>query len=70
MGDLLQPWHLIILLLIGLPAVAIFTVPFWLISRRAGLHPAISLLTALPLIGVLAMYYIALAKWPNVPSAD
>ena len=67
MGDLLQPWHLIILLFI-VPMIAIAIVPLWMIAKRAGLNPAISLLTVVPFIGLIVMYYIAFARWPNVPS--
>lgn len=67
MGELFQPWHLMILVfMVPIAIVAIF--PLWTIAKRAGLNPAISLLTVLPLIGLIVMYYIAFAKWPNVPS--
>jgi len=67
MGNLLQPWHVILLLLV--PAmIAIAIVPLWMIAKRAGLPPAISLLTVIPIIGLIVMYYIAFAEWPNVPA--
>ena len=52
MGNLLQPWHVILLLLV--PAmIAIAIVPLWMIAKRAGLPPAISLLTVIPFLGFL-----------------
>jgi len=67
MGNLLQPWHVILLLLV--PAmIAIAIVPLWMIAKRAGLPPAISLLTVIPFLGLIVMYYIAFAEWPNVPA--
>lgn len=68
MGDLLQPWHILILLLVGVPMAVLTIVPLWMITKRAGLNPAISLLTVLPLIGLIVMYYIAFTKWPSLPS--
>jgi hypothetical protein len=67
MGELLSPWHLIVLMFVGV-MISIAIVPLWMIAKRAGLNPAISLLTVVPFIGLIVMYYIAFAKWPNVPS--
>lgn len=67
MGELFQPWHLIVLLFV--PAmIAIVIVPLWTIAKRAGLNPAISLLTVVPFIGLVVMYYIAFTRWPSLPS--
>jgi hypothetical protein len=65
-GDLLQPWHL--LLLGGLflfPTVIIGVIPFWFICRKAGFSPALSLLNLIPFcIGTLVLvYFLAFAPW-------
>lgn len=37
----------------------------WVIIKRTGLKPWISLLMLLPLINLFAYLYIAIAHWPN-----
>lgn len=42
----------------------LFVVPFWRICKRAGLKPALSLLTLIPGGIVVLLWVIAFAKWP------
>ncbi|OAT27608.1 hypothetical protein M975_4159 [Buttiauxella brennerae ATCC 51605] len=37
----------------------------WMIVRRTGLKPWVSLLLLLPIINLFAYLYIATARWPN-----
>jgi hypothetical protein len=69
MGELFSLPHLIFLLLIVPMFGAILVVPFWVIARRAGLNPALSLLAFIPVFGMIALYYIAFAQWPSLPGA-
>ncbi|MES2899624.1 MAG: hypothetical protein V4723_07840 [Pseudomonadota bacterium] len=42
--------------------------PLWRICQRAGFHPAVALLAAIPIIGLLAVLaLLAFAPWPNAP---
>jgi len=47
-----------------LPTV-LFVLPLWKICRRAGFHPALSLIAIVPLLGILIVGAIlAFAEWP------
>jgi hypothetical protein len=51
------------LLLIAL--VLVIVVPFWQIFKKAGFSPWLSLLTPIPIAGLVALFYLAFAKWPE-----
>jgi hypothetical protein len=50
MGELFQPWHLIVLALIGFVMLAVVLPPYWMIFKKAGFSPWLSLLTLIPLV--------------------
>jgi hypothetical protein len=69
MGELLQPWHLIVLFAIFLFFVIPFKVlPVWLICRKAGLSPWLSLLYIIPLGGLILNFVLAFADWKVIPA--
>lgn len=69
MGDLLQPWHLIVLSIIGLPFAFVFLVlPFWFICRKAGFSPWMSLLNLIPLGNTVLVFILAFAQWKAAPA--
>jgi hypothetical protein len=37
----------------------------WIIVKRTGLKPWVSILLLLPLINLFVYFYIATARWPN-----
>jgi len=39
-------------------------IPFWRIFSKAGFHPALSILTVVPIINLITLYYIAFSVWP------
>jgi hypothetical protein len=43
----------------------IVVIPFWRILKKAGFHPAISLLTLFPPLGIVLLFFLAFAPWPN-----
>ncbi len=59
---------------IGLPELVIFgllfllmplwVIPFWKIFSKAGFPGAISLLTMIPVIGLITLYVIVFSEWP------
>jgi len=56
----------ILFLLILAAFYGVFTVlPFWFIFRKAGFHPALSILTIIPIASVAVLFYLAFATWPN-----
>jgi hypothetical protein len=66
MGDLLQPYHLILIgFIFGFPSVIIGLIPFWFICKKAGFSPLLSLLNLIPFfLGTLPLvYFLAFAPW-------
>lgn len=55
-----------ILIIVFITALlAIFGIlPFWLILKKAGLHPVISLIAIAPFGAFLVLFYLAFARWP------
>ncbi|VAW82502.1 hypothetical protein MNBD_GAMMA13-214 [hydrothermal vent metagenome] len=48
----------------------ILVIPVWVIYKKSGLHPALSLFLFVPIIGLLIVYLIlALSEWPNAREA-
>jgi hypothetical protein len=68
MGELLQPWHLVILAIIGLITLLIVLPPYWMIFKKAGYSPWLSLLTVLPLVKWIVLYAVAFSDWKARPS--
>jgi hypothetical protein len=60
---LFQPLHL---LLIAVLAFAVF-LPYWQIFKKAGFSPWLSLLMLIPFVDLVALYYLAFAKWRTNP---
>jgi hypothetical protein len=71
-GDLLQPYHLLILLfIIGPIALAITIPPYWMIFKKAGFSPWLSILTLLPLVKWIVLWVVGFSEWkagPNRPA--
>jgi hypothetical protein len=72
MGDLLQPWHLILLFGISMfPLMrAAGTIALWFICKRAGFHPALSLLNLIPFgVGTIVLLFVlAFSTWKAEPA--
>jgi len=67
--DLRTMWEnmgfLPILVLLAIPIFVVLTVlPLWMICKKAGFSPAISLLSLIPILGIVLMFYLAFAEWP------
>ena len=48
----------------ALVMVVINVIPFWFISKKAGYHPALGLLTIVPLANLVYLYFLAFSEWP------
>ena len=55
-------WELVFLAII----ILLIVFPFWRIFKRAGLSEPISLLVLVPVANIVAIWYLAFAKWPNL----
>ncbi len=70
MGDLLQPWHLIVLSSVLIfPAFIIGVIPFWFICKKAGFSPVLAFLNVIlfPFGTLVLVYLLAFADWKVVP---
>lgn len=54
--------ELLVILVIIVTSVA----PLYRILQRAGLPPLISLAAFIPPVGIIVLWYVALARWPAV----
>jgi hypothetical protein len=65
MGDLpLQLWPIVLLF------VFLWVFPLWRIVKRAGYHPAISLLAIFPVFGLILLWWLAFARWPSIDEQE
>ncbi|MFA6173889.1 MAG: hypothetical protein WC334_01285 [Kiritimatiellales bacterium] len=53
----------IILALIA--GLLVTVLPFWVICKRMGLHPALSFLSIIPLASIIFRFYLAIVQWPT-----
>jgi hypothetical protein len=71
MGDLFQPTHLLLIAFLFIfPAVVILP-PFWMIFKKAGFEPILSVLMLVPIANLIALYVVAFSRWkprPQQPS--
>lgn len=68
MGYLLQPFHILILAIFGLTALAITLPPYWMIFKKAGFSPWLSILALVPLVKWIVLWIIGFSQWK--PPAD
>ena len=63
MGDLLQPWHILVLSIVFLfPTIILGVIPFWFICKKAGYAPQLSLLNLVPFCLAPCFWSIS---WPS-----
>jgi uncharacterized membrane protein YraQ (UPF0718 family) len=68
MGDLLQPWHLLVLAALFAPIIVIILPPFWVIFKKAGFQPILSVLMMVPLVNLILLYFVAFSEWKADPA--
>lgn len=56
-----------VLPVVGLVFIAIVLIPFWMIWKKAGFSPWLSLLMLIPLVSIVMLYVLAFAEWRVVP---
>jgi hypothetical protein len=56
---------IIVTAIAGAILAVIVTVPYWVIFKKAGFSPALSVLTLLPLVNLILLYFIAFSDWKN-----
>jgi len=63
MGSIGFPELIIIFVIVGLAGL-VTIVPFWMIFSKAGFPGWMSLALLVPLVNVIALFYLAFAEWP------
>ena len=61
-GHRMSPLVICIGAIAALLAATIVTVPFWMVFKKAGAHPALSILMLVPLLNVAAIYWVAFSE--------
>jgi hypothetical protein len=46
---------------------AIFVIPLWVIWKKAGFSPWLSLLSVIPMVNLIMLYVLAFSEWKVVP---
>ncbi len=57
----------IIVVFVMIPVVLI---PYWMIFKKAGFSPWLSLLMIIPLVSLIVLYVIAFAQWRVAPVSN
>ena len=68
MGDLLQPGHLIVVAVLLATPVVVILPPFWVIFKKAGFQPILSVLMLVPLVNLVMLYVVAFSAWKTPPT--
>jgi uncharacterized membrane-anchored protein YitT (DUF2179 family) len=66
MGNLGMQELFIIIALIAVVGVVLNVVPYWFIFKKAGYHPALSLLMVIPFADIIMKFFLAFAEWPSL----
>ena len=56
--------ELLVLFVVGTLAVGVTVLPFWMIFKKAGFSPWLALTQLLPIVNLVALFYLAFAEWP------
>ncbi len=70
--DPAQIRHMVLAMMAVIPFIivlgmVIFIIPTWFICKKAGFSPWLSLLTIIPLGGLILLYVLAFAEWKTSP---
>ncbi|WP_419804414.1 hypothetical protein [Terriglobus sp.] len=50
--------------------LALYIIPLWQIVKKAGFHPALSLLILVPVVNIVMLYVFAFSRWRVVPAPE
>jgi hypothetical protein len=58
---------LTLLPVLGLVFIIVLVIPYWMIWKKAGFSPWLSVLMIVPLVNFVMLYVLAFADWKVVP---
>ena len=47
--------------------IPVMLIPYWMIFKKAGFSPALSLLMVFPLVNLIVLYVVAFSTWKVAP---
>jgi len=59
-----------IFFIFGIVMIAIMIIPLWVIWKKAGFSPWLSLLSIIPVVHIIMLYVLAFSEWKVVPIAQ
>ncbi len=63
--------EILLIVLVVLMFSALFKLlPYWFIFRKAGFHPALSVLMIVPLASLIMLFFLAFAEWPGLKKSS
>jgi hypothetical protein len=74
-SDPVQMQHMVLAMMplfaaMSIVGAAIVIIPFWVIFKKAGMSPFLSLLMLLGPLGIIMLYVLAFSQWKVVPAPD
>ncbi len=57
--------EILVILIVVIVYGIILLIPSWMIVKKAGYNPALSLLILIPLVNLAALYVFAFSHWPE-----
>jgi hypothetical protein len=57
-----------VIALLFAPVTVVILPPFWVIFKKAGFQPILSVLMMIPLVNLALLYFIAFSEWKAGPA--
>jgi hypothetical protein len=70
MRNIGTPELILILAIVSVFGAVFVVVPYWFIFRKAGFHPALSILMMIPFAGIVMRFFLAFTEWPTSKKVD
>ena len=58
--------ELLLIFFVMILFVSVIVIPFWMICKKAGFLPLLSLLILIPFVNILFIFYLGFADWPSL----
>ncbi len=58
------------ILFMGVVGTVVAVIPYWMIFKKAGFNPWLSLLFFVPIANIIILYVVAFSRWNVVPVAQ
>jgi uncharacterized RDD family membrane protein YckC len=62
--------EIVVILVFVVLYAGVLLIPAWMIVKKAGYNPALSLLALVPIVNLVALYVFAFSNWPVNAGAE